>query len=200
MAENNEIPADEAKELEKLLAEAEVEEAKSKFNIKKLLDKLLSNKKLLIIASIGLLLLITAIGVGVYFLTKENPVETPIEEIQQQEMIPTEDTIEKVYIYPLESFFLPIRAEETETGKFISVVPNLLLSNSALHKEVDKVLPLIRKNIYTILRRKSLHDYIDNKLKTEERLKQEILTTANALLLSGTGTITDVYFTQFIVK
>lgn len=200
MAENNEIPADEAKELEKLLTEAEIEEAQSKFSIKKLLDKLLSNKKLLIIVSIGLLLLIAAIGVGVYFLTKESPIEAPIEEIQQQETIPTEDTIEKVYIYPLESFFLPIRAEETETGKFISVIPNLLLSNSALHKEVDKVLPLIRKNIYTILRRKNLHDYIDNKLNTEERLKQEILTTANALLLSGTGTITDVYFTQFIVK
>ena len=34
----------------------------------------------------------------------------------------------------------------------------------------------------------------------EERIKKEILTASNATLLSGTGTITDVFFLNFMIK
>lgn len=78
-----------------------------------------------------------------------------------------------------------------QVGIYIS--PNLLLSNRVLNREIDKVLPLVRKNIYRILKRKRIGDFTLKQSQTEERIKKEILTASNALLLSGTGTITDVF-------
>ena len=157
----------------------------------------------------GLLVLIIAIGVGAYFFLGEKEVDVvPLEEQAVEEEIIEEEEevkikkvkIKKVNIYNLEPFFLPIRDDGKETGRFISIAANLLLSNRALNREIDKVLPLVRKNIYNILRRKRPSDFTLKSFHTEERIKKEILTACNALLLGGTGTITDVFFTRFMVK
>tara|TARA_B100000446_G_scaffold17428_1_gene14741 strand:- start:262 stop:906 length:645 start_codon:yes stop_codon:yes gene_type:complete len=167
------------------------------------------NKKLLMIYGGGLLVLIIAIGVGAYFFLGEKEVDVvPLEEQAVEEEIIEEEEevkikkvkIKKVNIYNLEPFFLPIRDDGKETGRFISIAANLLLSNRVLKHEIDKVLPLVRKNIYNILRRKRPSDFTLERFQTEERIKKEILTACNALLLGGTGTITDVFFTRFMVK
>ena len=167
------------------------------------------NKKLLMIYGGGLLVLIIAIGVGAYFFLGEKEVDVvPLEEQAVEEEIIEEEEevkikkvkIKKVNIYNLEPFFLPIRDDGKETGRFISIAANLLLSNRVLNHEIDKVLPLVRKNIYNILRRKRPSDFTLERFQTEERIKKEILTACNALLLGGTGTITDVFFTRFMVK
>ena len=167
------------------------------------------NKKLLMIYGGGLLVLILAIGVGAYFFLGEKDAEVvPLEEQAVEEEIIEEEEevkikkvkIKKVNIYKLAPFFLPIRDDGKETGRFISIAANLLLSNRVLKHEIDKVLPLVRKNIYNILRRKRPSDFTLERFQTEERIKKEILTACNALLLGGTGTITDVFFTRFMVK
>ena len=167
------------------------------------------NKKLLMIYGGGLLVLIIAIGVGAYFFLgeKEGDVVPLEEQAVEEEIIEEEEEvkikkvkIKKVNIYNLEPFFLPIRDDGKETGRFISIAANLLLSNRVLNHEIDKVLPLVRKNIYNILRRKRPSDFTLERFQTEERIKKEILTACNALLLGGTGTITDVFFTRFMVK
>ena len=167
------------------------------------------NKKLLMIYGGGLLVLIIAIGVGAYFFLGEKEADVvPLEEQAVEEEIIEEEEevkikkvkIKKVNIYNLEPFFLPIRDDGKETGRFISIAANLLLSNRVLKHEIDKVLPLVRKNIYNILRRKRPSDFTLERFQTEERIKKEILTASNALLLGGTGTITDVFFTRFMVK
>ena len=172
-------------------------------------QKILSNKKLLMIYGGGLLVLIIAIGVGAYFFLgeKEGDVVPLEEQAVEEEIIEEEEEvkinkvkIKKVNIYNLEPFFLPIRDDGKETGRFISIAANLLLSNRVLKHEIDKVLPLVRKNIYNILRRKRPSDFTLERFQTEERIKKEILTACNALLLGGTGTITDVFFTRFMVK
>jgi len=172
-------------------------------------QKILSNKKLLMIYGGGLLVLIIAIGVGAYFFLGEKDAEVvPLEEQAVEEEIIEEEEevkinkvkIKKVNIYKLAPFFLPIRDDGKETGRFISIAANLLLSNRVLNREIDKVLPLVRKNIYNILRRKRPSDFTLERFQTEERIKKEILTACNALLLGGTGTITDVFFTRFMVK
>ena len=166
--------------------------------------KILSNKKLLMIYGGGFLVLIIAIGVGAYFFLGEKDAEVvPLEEQAVEEEIIEEEEeviIEKVNIYELEPFFLPIRDDGKETGRFISIAANLLLSNRVLNHEIDKILPLVRKNIYNILRTKRPSDFTLEQFQTEERIKKEILTACNALLLGGTGTITDVFFTRFMVK
>ena len=167
------------------------------------------NKKLLMIYGGGLLVLIIAIGVGAYFFLgeKEGDVVPLEEQAVEEEIIEEEEEvkikkvkIKKVNIYDLEPFFLPIRDNGKETGRFISISANLLLSNRILHLEIGRVLPLVRKNIYNILRRKRPSDFTLERFQTEERIKKEILTASNSLLLGGTGTITDVFFTRFMVK
>ena len=200
------LTTDEAAELERLLDDAGggEEAAGGLKGVKAKFKKILSNKKLLMIYGGGLLVLILAIGVGAYFFLGEKETDVvPLEEQAVEEEILEEEEevkIEKVNIYKLEPFFLPIRDEGKETGRFISISANLLLSNRVLDREIDKVLPLVRKNIYNILRRKRPSDFTLKRSQTEERIKREILTASNALLLSGAGTITDVFFTRFMVK
>ena len=198
MAEDTGIDADEAAELERLLEGGEGEEAAKKFSF---------SKKAMIITGAGAVVFLAVVGTGAYFLlgSEEEVEEALVEETLPEVIDKTEKEIAKVKmakvnIYPLESFFLPIRADQAETGKFLVVKPNLLLSNSALKKGIDTVLPLIRKNIFTLLKRKSLKDLSIKKIQTQERIKMEILATANALLLGGTGTVKDVYITQFIIR
>ena len=202
----------EATELERLLDDAGGgDEAAG--GLKAKLKKILSNKKLLMIYGGGFLVLILAIGVGAYFFLGEKEADVvPLEE--QADVVPLEEQavdeeiieeeeeviIKKVNIYELEPFFLPIREDGKETGRFISISANLLLSNRVLNREIDKVLPLIRKNIYTILRRKRPSDFTLKRSRAEERIKKEILIASNTQLLAGTGTITDVFFTRFVVK
>ncbi len=190
---------DEAAELERLLTEAdEKEEAAKGF-----LGKLFSSKKAIMITSAALLVLLIAVGAGVYFFLLE---ETPSEEVvvteEEKPVVEEEaaEAVQRVYIYKFRNFFLPLRDKGQETGMFVSVTPNLKLSNATMYREIAKVKALIRKNIYLILKRKTPKDLLENKSEAKERIKREILTASNALLLSGTGTINDVFFTQFIVK
>ena len=150
----------------------------------------------------GALVLLIAIGAGVYFMLSGAEEAFPIEEEQAEEEIKEEKTnvIDKVNIYKLEPFFLPVRDKGKETGRFLSLSANLLLSNSVLNKELDKFLPQVRKNIYGILQRKRLNDLTLKRANTEERIKREILTASNALLSSGKGTVTDVFFLSFMIK
>lgn len=205
---SQELTSDEAAELERLLDDTDEAEGESGGvgGIKAKLNHILSNKKLLMIFGGGALVLILGIGAGIYFILgdKEEVEVAPVEEpvVEEEEIVEEEEdlNIEKVNIYKLDPFFLPIRDNGKETGRFISVSANLLLSNRVLDNEIDKVLPLVRKSIYNILRRKRPGDFTNKRVHIEERIKKEILTASNALLLSGTGTITDVFLTRFMIK
>jgi flagellar basal body-associated protein FliL len=210
MAEDQEgkeedLSSDETAELEALLETAGGDgDAKAAApGPKGKLQQILSNKKLLMLFGGGVLVLLIAIGVGVYVTISGTEEEVvPVEEEQAEKEIKEEETsvIEKVNIYTLEPFFLPVRENGKETGRFLSLSANLLMSNSVLNKDLNKVLPLVRKNIYGILRRKRPSDFTFKRANTEERIKREIRTATNALLLSGTGTVTDVFFSSFMVK
>jgi flagellar basal body-associated protein FliL len=200
-----ELSSDETAELDALLENAggdgDAEAAAP--GLKGKLQQILSNKKLLMLFGGGVLVLLIAIGAGVYFMISGTEEEiVPVEEEQAEKEIKEEETsvIEKVNIYKLEPFFLPVSENGKETGRFLSLSANLLLSNSVLNKDLNKVLPLVRKNIYGILRRKRPSDLTLRRANTEERIKREIRTATNALLLSGTGTVTDVFFSSFMVK
>ena len=209
MAEDQEEDAvlsdDETAELERLLEGEDDEEAEGSK-----LQKILANKKVLIIIVVLLLLIIA--GVAFFFLQNSKeaevvPLENKVnEEVSKEEKKDEEEEEEeevkigKVNIYELEPFFLPLLDDGKETGQFISVSANLLMSNSVLGREINKVLPLLRKNIYNILKRKQPSDFTLKRSRTEEIIKKEILTASNALLLSGSGTISDVFFSRFMIK
>ena len=197
-----ELSSDEAAELEALLDTAGGDAEAGAPGLKGKIQQIFSNKKLLMMVGGGALVLLIAIGAGFFFMMSGTEEDVPVEEEKVEEEIKEEETsvVEKVNIYKLEPFFLPVRENGKETGRFLSLSANLLLSNSVLNKDLDKVLPLVRKNIYGILRRKRPNDFTLKRANTEERIKREILTASNALLLSGTGTVTDVFFSSFMIK
>ena len=205
MAEDQEKEAelsnDEAGEVERLLEGADGEEAGGTPGLKGKLQKIFANKKLLMI--IGGVVLFLIICVVFFFMQGgEETTEVTLDEQVVEEEVKEEEEVKvaKVNIYKLEPFFLPLLDDGKETGQFISVSANLLLSNSVLNNDLDKVLPLMRKSIYNILRGKRPADFTLKRSHTEERIKKEILTASNSLLLSGTGTITDVFFSRFMIK
>ena len=210
MAEDQEKEAelsnDEAGEIERLLEGDDGEEAGGTSGLKGKLQNIFANKKLLmIIGGVVLLLIICVVFFFIQGGEEENEVtldEQVVEEEVKEEEVKEEEEVKvaKVNIYKLEPFFLPLLDDGKETGQFISVSANLLLSNSVLNRDLDKILPLLRKSIYNILRRKQLTNFTLKRSHAEERIKKEVLTASNALLLSGVGTITDVYFSRFMIK
>jgi flagellar basal body-associated protein FliL len=203
---------EEAEELEKLLANTENEDGEPTEDGGQPAKKgggFSFNKKTWILLGAGTLLVFLLAGGVYFFLFSEDkiPESGLIPGEQASGVISTPAPVEtvkssfsKVHVFTLEPFFLPLKKNNRETGKFISVIPNLVLSNSTLHKELENSLPTIRRNIYNLLSRKNPREYYSNKRKIEERIKKEILITVNPALLAGTGTVTDVVFTQFVVK
>ena len=205
MAEDQEQEAelsnDEVGEVEGLLEGAGGEEAGGTSGLKGKLQNIFANKKLLmIIGGVDFFLIICV--VFFFMQSDEETTEVTLDEQVVEEEVKEEEEVKvaKVNIYKLEPFFLPLLDDGKETGQFISISANLLLSNSVLNDDLDKLLPLLRKNIYNILRGKRPADFTLKRSHTEERIKKEILTASNNLLLSGTGTVTDVFFSRFMIK
>ena len=190
----------EAEEIERLIKEEE-EKAADKIRRAHPLKKFLNRKLFLGLAAI--ILLVWGAGWGILNLMKQSPdllsVST-VNQTQTQHFIPSNIQIQKPNIYPLEPFFIPILSKNKETGKFLHVTAHLVLSNRRLHKDIDKVRPLIRQSVYTVISRRKSKDFEKEGVKMEERIKREILTSSNSFLLSGTGTITNIIFTEFIVS
>lgn len=209
-SQEEELSENEAAELEKLLAESEGDDtaegaqASAEDAPKGIVQRLKSDKKFLIMILGSFLLLISSGGGAYWYFFIQAPQleeETKLEDQDAPESNEEEfPDVEKAQIYSLEPFFLALEENGLETVRFIKVVPHLLLSNSALAEEVDKILPQIRRGIYIILRRTDPMDFVRNQVKAEKKIKSQIITESNANLLSGTGTITDVFYTQFMIK
>jgi len=203
---------EEAEELEQLLANTEVDDAEGAEGGESSPEKggrFSFGKKTWILAGAGTFLVLLLAGGAYYFLSSSEPnPEGGIDSAGQAgEKVSTpppvatvKSSFSKVHIFSLKPFFLPLKLNGRETGNFISVIPNLVLSNATLHKELENSLPKIRRTIYNVLSRKSPRQYYSRKRKIKEQIKKEILVTVNPILLAGTGAVTDVVFTQFVIK
>ncbi len=203
MAEEENQTEDEAQALERLLEEdPEKEEGEAGEDG----EGGKSKKKLMIIVAAAVLLIG---GIAAFFLLgSEEPAPPSLEELAEPVKTPELSAEEKEAIreanapkfYHLEPFFLPLMDKKKETGQFIHVKIHLQMSNVKLNEEIDLVLPLIRQTIYEILERKRPRDYRNPKKPIKDRLKSEIVTSANTLLVTGSGKINDVFFSEFIIR
>jgi len=180
-----------------------------------LIAKLKSDKKLLIMVGGGSLLLLLLIGgAAYYFLSGE---ETKSDVVTEEGADPEKEgalgdgsdaasglvqsKFDKVHVYPLKSFFFPIKLKgKEESGRFLLVTPSFSMSNAGLGGQISKNLPGIRKRIYNILLRQSYKNLTTKIESTKERVKKRIITKVNELLPVGTGVVQEVYFSEFIVK
>ena len=182
---------------------------------KGLIAKIKSDKKFMIMVGGGLLLILLLIGGAVYyFLAGDKTSSNIIEEVSKDDGDPSkieeesQNTITKealpydrVYLYPLKSFFFPIKLKNNEeSGHFLIVTPSFHMSNAGLGGEISKNLPSIRKRIYTILNNESYHNLTEKHNATKKRVKKKVIVKVNELLPVGTGVVSDIYFSEFIVK
>ena len=218
MAEKEQIQEDldvlavkEAKELENMLGEADAEEAAAagfKGKIFNLIKKFLPKEKkkaMIFIAAVTLVLLLMVAGGISYFLlgseVAEENLDTTEELLPEMEVEDKKESfILKTAVYTLDPFFMPLNMGSQEIERFVNIKINLLLSNRTMQKDLEKNHNVLRQNIYKMLRKKRTKDFTINITKLKRRLKQEVIILANSLLLSGTGTVDDVFFTQFVVK
>ena len=180
-----------------------------------LIAKLKSDKKLMFMVGGGALLLLLLIGGAAYYFlsgdeTKSDVVtEEGVDSETEGALGEGDDAasglvqpkFEKVHMYPLKSFFFPIKLKgKKESGRFLLVTPSFSMSNAGLGGEISKNLPSIRKRIYNILLRQSYKNLTTKIESTKERVKKRIIAKVNELLPVGTGVIQEVYFSEFIVK
>ena len=194
---------------------AEDDTTESDSNEPSLIAKLKSDKKLMIMVGGGALLLLLLIGGAAYYFLSGD--ETKSDVVKEEGVTSeTESTLgeggdatsesaqssfEKVHMYPLKSFFFPIKLKsKEESGRFLLVTPSFKMSNAGLGGQISKNLPSIRKRIYNILLRQSYKNLTTKIESTKERVKKRIITKVNELLPVGTGVIQEVYFSEFIVK
>ena len=180
-----------------------------------LIAKLKSDKKLMIMVGGGALLLLLLIGGAAYYFLSGDETKS---DVVMEEGVDSETEgalgeggdaasglvqpkFEKVHMYPLKSFFFPIKLKgKKESGRFLLVTPSFSLSNAGLGGQISKNLPSIRKRIYNILLRQSYKNLTTKIESTKERLKKRIITKVNEVLPVGTGIVQEVYFSEFIVK
>ena len=180
-----------------------------------LIAKLKSDKKLMIMVGGGALLLLLLIGGAAYYFlsgdeTKSGVVtEEGVDSETEGALGEGDDDasglvkpkFEKVHMYPLKSFFFPIKLKgKEESGRFLLVTPSFSMSNAGLGGQISKNLPSIRKRIYNVLLRQSYKNLTTKIEPTKERVKKRIITKVNELLPVGTGVVQEVYFSEFIVK
>jgi len=194
---------------------AEDDTTESDSNEPSLIAKLKSDKKLMIMVGGGALLLLLLIGGAAYYFlsgdeTKSDVVkEEGVDSETEGALGEGDDTasglvqpkFEKVHMYPLKSFFFPIKLKsKEESGRFLLVTPSFRMSNAGLGGQISKNLPSIRKRIYNILLRQSYKNLTTKIESTKERVKKRIITKVNELLPVGTGVVQEVFFSEFIVK
>ena len=194
---------------------AEDDTTESDSNEPSLIAKLKSDKKLMIMVGGGALLLLLLIGGAAYYFLSGD--ETKSDVVKEEGVTSeTEGTLgeggdatsesaqssfEKVHMYPLKSFFFPIKLKgKGESGRFLLVTPSFKMSNAGLGSQISKNLPSIRKRIYNILLRQSYKNLTTKIESTKERAKKRIITKVNELLRVGTGIVQEVYFAKFMVK
>ena len=179
-----------------------------------LIAKIKSDKKLLMMVGGGALILLLLIGGTAYYFLSGDETKIDIKTEEGGESETGEDlavdestgeslqvNFESVHMYPLKSFFFPIKLKNKEnSGHFLLATPSFRMSNGALGSEISKNLPSIRKRVYNILLDET---YINLSTKTKtakERVKKRIMSKVNELLPVGTGVVKEVFFSEFIVK
>ena len=194
---------------------AEDDTTESDSNEPSLIAKLKSDKKLMIMVGGGALLLLLLIGGAAYYFlsgddTKSDVVtEEGVDSETEGALGEGDDAasglaqpkFEKVYMYPLKSFFFPIKLKSKKnSGHFLLATPSFNMSNVGLGSQISKELPKVRKRIYTILLSESYVNLTTKTESTKERVKKRIITKVNELLPVGTGVIQEVYFSEFLIK
>jgi flagellar FliL protein len=97
-------------------------------------------------------------------------------------------------IFPLEAFI--VNLADSDGRRYLKVTMELELSDKRLTEELKKRLPQIRDSILMILTTKRFEDI--HRAEGKIALRNEIISKLNSLLKKGS--ITNLYFTEFVIQ
>jgi len=97
-------------------------------------------------------------------------------------------------IYSLDTFI--VNLVDPQGKKYLKVKMELELSSEELRMEVEKRLPQFKDTIITLLSSKTYEDV--SSLEGKLQLRAELMAMLNQYLTSGS--IVNIYFTEFIVQ
>jgi flagellar FliL protein len=153
------------------------------------------SNKLLIVIVVVFVLLLGMMGTGFFFMwNRLNAVNAqPAGSLAAAEAQKTE--IAKIGpIFPLDTFIVNLADEGG--NRYLRVTMNLELKDDQTTGQVQDRLPVIRNGILMILPTKTYKDIHTSEGKTQ--LMDELLAKLNGMLLPGS--VTNIYFTEFVVQ
>ena len=192
----------EARELGHLIEEDElkdIEEDKLSNRIKLFLRSINSNEK---VVGVLVLLVLAILPIVVWLTFFDNVDESMVsQDIRGSGLVRQGKAAGiKPIVFKLDSFFIPLLKGGKEMGSFLTVEAELILNNKIVLREVERAMPLIRQNIFSILKKTKAKDFIERKKQIEAQIKKEIIATTNTTLISGVGSVEDVFFSKFFVN
>ncbi len=152
-------------------------------------------KKLMLIIIIISAVFLGIMGAGFYVLwSKVSPQDPQTEEVQDENAEGEDDQDQIRPVHSLDTFVVNL-ADRGGT-RYLRASMDLELSSEETTAEVQKRLPQIRDAILTIVPAKTTKDIRTIEGKTA--LRDEIMTKLNSFI--KTGSITNIYFTEFVVQ
>lgn len=133
------------------------------------------------------------VGAGFYILW--NKMSTPIQNpAELEEEVVKEDEAIIGPLYPLKTMI--VNLADRSGKRYLRVTMELELSDDKMVESMDKRLPQIRDTILMILPTKTFEDISTTPGKI--RVRNEMMDKINSLFVNGS--ITNIYFTEFVVQ
>jgi flagellar FliL protein len=156
----------------------------------------MSNKLMLILVGVILVLMI-GIGAGLFLMwgkisslgTETQAPPKPEESIAEEQQVSGPGPL-------FDMKTLIVNLADTEANRYLRVTMNLELSSDAVQTEMEKRLPQVRDTIIKILTTRTFEEI--NTIKGKIALRDEIISKVNSYFTSGS--IVNIYFTEFIVQ
>jgi len=165
----------------------------------------MSKKVLIIVAAGALFVIIIATGAGFYLLwNKVSSLNTALEsmnkdeaeeDVAEEDEAEDEDDISKIGPkYPLETMI--VNLSDPGGNRYLRVTMELELNEPVLEGELNLRVPQIKDSLLMIISTKAIKEI--NSAEGKNNLRSEIITNLNNLLKSGS--ITNIYFTEFVIQ
>jgi flagellar FliL protein len=154
------------------------------------------SKKVIILIAAASVLLLGLMGAGFFVIWSKVSNMAPGGEPVAQQAEAAEEAAKPTIgpIYSLESFI--VNLAEPGGKRYLRVTMDLELSTEAVAEEITKRLPQVRNSMLMILPSKKFEEI--STIEGKNTLRDEIVVTLNEFL--QTGTVTNLYFTEFVVQ
>lgn len=153
----------------------------------------MSKKNIIIIAAVGVLVL-GFVGGGFFMMWKKL---SAIDNIKGDPVSATAPKVEQPAIGPLfalESFI--VNLADPGGKRYLRVTMNLELRDGKVNEAVSQRLPQVRDCILMVLPTRKVEDL--QSIEGKNALREELIAKLNQLL--GAGSVTKIYFTEFVIQ